>query len=170
MNNTPIKVLLVEKCPLFAKRIRTSLASKQSLVFQVVWVRAMDEATELLNSKHIDIVLLDLSVSNGKSADFVEQMLKQTPHAIIILLCTNLDKVFALQAMTKGANDYVDKGRMGRNLLKRVLAYNLMLARAEKMEAISEARLHAIGNASSLGVVVSDLFGNITYTNPAYQA
>ncbi|MEP7705137.1 EAL domain-containing protein [Paraglaciecola sp. 25GB23A] len=170
MSNKPIKVLLVEKCPVFAKRIRTSLASKQALVFKVVWVREMDEATELLNSKHIDIVLLDLSVSNGKSADFVEQILQQIPHAIIILLCTNLDKVFALQAMSKGASDCLDKSRLGQSWLKRVLAYNLMLARAEKMESISEARLHAIGNASSLGVVVSDLLGNITYTNPAYQA
>jgi diguanylate cyclase (GGDEF)-like protein/PAS domain S-box-containing protein len=170
MKLKPVEVLLVEQCPSLAKRIRTLLSTKQTLVFHVAWVRDLVQATELMNNNPIDIVLLDLSVSNVKSADFVEQILLQTPRAIIILLCSSLDKIFALQAMTKGACDCLDKKRLGQNWLKRVLGYNLMLANADKMGAISDARLQAIGNTSSLGIMVSDMAGFIIYTNPAFHS
>lgn len=165
-----VKVLLIEKETSMAKRINSSLSSQQALVFQVAWVKEMTKAVSLMDNTHIDVVLLDLSVSNGQTADFVEQLLHQAPNAIIILLCNNSDKAHALEAMALGAYDCVDKNRLGHNWIKRVLGYNLLLAEADKLLSVSEATLRALGNASPLGMTVSDIFGNTTYTNSAYQA
>lgn len=169
MNNNALKVMLIESCPKLAGRIRAILACEHTMLFTLLWVNEMHKAIEVMNNSHIDIVLLDLSLSNGHSADLVEQILAIMPSAIIILLSTQGDKVFALQALAKGARDCLDKKRLAHNWLMRVIAYNLMLAKADKLMDISEARLQAVGNASSLGIMVSDLYGNITYTNPAYQ-
>ncbi|GAA0852073.1 PAS domain-containing protein [Aliiglaciecola litoralis] len=44
-----------------------------------------------------------------------------------------------------------------------------MLAEAVKTQDISDATIYANGNALPIGIMVSDLFGNISYTNPAYK-
>ncbi|WP_342806280.1 EAL domain-containing protein [Alteromonas sp. M12] len=169
MNIKRVKVLLIEGCPTLARRIRKSLMCEQPAIFNVAWVRETKQAVNIMDNTHVDMVLLDLAVSNGKSAELVEQIRQQTPQAIIILLYSSIDKAFAQQAMQKGAYDCLEKSQLGKNGLKRILLYHLMLAYVETKRVISDAKLQAVCNASFLGVMISDELGNITYTNPAYQ-
>lgn len=165
----PIKVLLVLHEPLLAKRIRYALADERLINFTVVWVQQLADGAQRMNNAQIDVVLLDLSLSNGQSAEFVEHLLYLNPSALIILLCTSTDSVYAHEAMAQGACDCVDKKGLDKNWLRRVIGYNLMLDKADKIHKINVAKLRAIGSAASHGIMVSDVCGNITYTNQAYQ-
>lgn len=169
MKNKAIKVLLVEHSQSMTKRIVFLLQGHQCLEFNVTSVQQIRKADDAMLKTHVDIVLLDLSITKSNSADYVEQLLTHSPKIIIILLCRKMDKVIAQQAMAKGAHDCLDKSRIGLSCLRRVLEYNLRMVKSQQLLAVSEATLHAIGQASPLGIVVSDLYGNITYTNAAFQ-
>ena len=86
-----ITVLLLAQNSSLAKRIRTSLYYSQLRVFKVVYAKEQTKALELINSSSIDIVLLDLSVANAKSAEFVNRLRHNSPKTIIMLLCNASD-------------------------------------------------------------------------------
>lgn len=108
MLNETIKVLLLAQNSPLAKCIFVSLYYAQTRVFNLVWVLEQEKLFELINGTFIDVVLLDLSVTTDKSADFVKQLLHSSPSAIIILLCSDNDSAIAKQAISQGAYDVID--------------------------------------------------------------
>ncbi len=169
MINKTIKLLLLTKNSSLAKRISASLSYAQIRVFNVTWGQEKEQILKLVNRTAFDIILLDLSVAKNEFTDIVKQLLHYSPRSIIILLCNDNDRPIAMQAMTQGATDVIDKNRLGQNWLMKVLGYNLVRAQAFKLHNDSTKTLREICFTSQLGIMVSDLFGNIIYTNPAFN-
>lgn len=167
MNKT-IKVLLLADNSSLAKRISKSLYFPLTQVFKLVWVQEKRKTIELINNISIDIILLDLSVTTDKSADFVRQLLHLSPRVIIILLGSDNDRAITMQAISQGAYDVIDKNSLGQNWFMQVLGYNLLRAQAFQLQIVRTKKLHEIFNSSRLGIMISDLFGNIIYSNPAF--
>jgi PAS domain S-box-containing protein len=71
--------------------------------------------------------------------------------------------------MSLGASDFINKNHVEEGGLRRVLGYNLANKKNDNALSISMAGFKAIGEASPMGIMVSDILGNITYTNSAYH-
>tara|TARA_R110000737_G_scaffold56052_2_gene80001 strand:- start:257 stop:1885 length:1629 start_codon:yes stop_codon:yes gene_type:complete len=138
-------------------------------VFKVTWVKETGTALELINNLSIDIILIDLSVTNDKSTVFVQQILQNSPTAFIILLGSTNNRAIAMQTIAQGAYDVIDKQCLGKNWLVRILGYNLLRAEDFKFKQGSTKTLYRICNTSRLGIMVSDLFGSIIYTNGTFN-
>ncbi|MBR9792039.1 MAG: PAS domain-containing protein [Gammaproteobacteria bacterium] len=169
MHIMPIKLLLVESDPVLAARIQLSLNAMSCQGFQVILSRNIADATRQLNRRYFDLVLLDMSATNGDRLECFEASIALAPRTLFILLCVKKDVPIALRAIRRGASDYVDKSLLNRDLLERVISYNLASKRANNILRVSISGIKAIGEACPQGIMIADLSGLITYTNTAYQ-
>ncbi|NCT48570.1 MAG: diguanylate cyclase [Paraglaciecola sp.] len=165
----PTKVLLVEDDQAMLTSIHTALDCYQSPLFDLRWSKDVDGAESHLLNGNIDIILLDIRKMNGTGLANFEHLYQQAPHAIFILICEQTDEGTARQAVSLGASDFINKHEIDQGWLRRVLRYNLASKKTKNVLNISIAGFKAIGEASPLGIMVSDMTGNITYTNEAYH-
>ncbi len=165
MINKTLKVLLLTQSSSLSQRICTSLFYAKTRVFKTIWVQATGTALELINNLSIDIILIDLSVTNDKSTVFVQQILQSSPKTFIILLGSTNNRAIAMQAIDQGAYDVIDKQCLGKNWLVRILGYNLLRSEDFKFKQGNTKTLYRICSTLRLGIMVSDLFGSIIYTN-----
>ena len=78
---------------------------------------------ELRNNSNIDLVLLDLGLSDGQGMESFQTVHDAFPEMPLIVLSGNTDESVALQAMRSGAQDYLVKGRFDGDLLGRSIRY-----------------------------------------------
>ena len=169
MNDAQTTVLLVEDDPADSRRILAAFAEAGEGQFRVEQVQCLADALERLGSGDIDVVLLDLTLPDGRGVDVFDRVLQMAPNALILVLSATDDEETARQAVQHGAHDYFPKGYIDAQWLPRVLHYVVerKIARSSLQE--SEARFRAMSDASPLGIFVSDAAGNCVYTNAAYH-
>jgi diguanylate cyclase (GGDEF)-like protein/PAS domain S-box-containing protein len=166
----PTTVLLIEDEPADAKLIQDALASTVDSAFRVEWVTRLSDALERLESERFEVVLLDLSLPDGKGLEAFDQVLQAAPDSLILVLSGLTDEETARQAMERGAHDYFSKGHVDAHWLPRALRYVMERKTARGALQCSEERFRAMNDASPLGIFVSDAEGSCIYTNAAYHA
>lgn len=138
--DNPIKVLLIEDNPGDARLIQLTLADDKPQSIQLETVDRLSLGCKRLMEGGIDVVLLDLSLPDSQGFDTLAQMQATAPNVPIVVL-TGLDNdQIGLEAVSKGAQDYLVKGQVDRNLLARALRYAIERKRAEV--ALREAEQH----------------------------
>lgn len=165
----PTRVLLVEDEPEEAKLIQQALAVEAGRAFEVEWVTQLSQARERLTKDKIDVVLLDLSLPDGKGIEAFDQILACAPRTLILVLSGASDEEIAREAVQRGAHDYFAKGHIDAYWLPHALRY--VIDRKISQDALrdSEERFREMSDASPLGIFVSDALGECVYTNAAYH-
>lgn len=169
MNKENIDILLIENDRVLINQICVSLNNEPKLVAKITVARTVELAINVIDNASVDVVLLDLSVSKTESSDVVRNMLELVPSLIVIMLGNKDDNMLIQQCLAVGASAFVETSHLEESWLGQVISFNHLLAKANKLQAVSQAKFNAVCKASSLGILVSDVFGNITYTNHAYQ-
>ena len=169
MSDAPTTVLLVEDDPADSALILDALAGAGRNRFQVESVMRLSDALERLDRGGIEVVLLDLTLPDGKGLEAFDQVYRAAPNALILVLSGSTDEESTRLAMERGAHDYLAKGHIDAHWLPRALRY--VIERKSSREGLrdSEARFRAISDASPLGIFVSDARGDCTYTNAVYH-
>jgi diguanylate cyclase (GGDEF)-like protein/PAS domain S-box-containing protein len=162
-------VLLVEDSPADASLIREGLAGSKDSLCRIEWVTRLADALERLGSSAIDVVMLDLTLPDGKGIEVIDRVLEIAPNALVLILIRAGDEALARQAVQRGARDYLIKEQIDFHWLSRSLHYLIESQTARHALLNSEARFRAISDASPLGIFVSNAEGGCVYTNSAYQ-
>ncbi|MBW8458509.1 MAG: EAL domain-containing protein [Thiobacillus sp.] len=167
----PTTVLLIEDEPADAKLIQDALAGTGTgdSVFHVEWVTRLSDALKRLGNEKFEVVLLDLSLPDGKGLEVFDQVFQAAPDALILVLSGLTDEETAREAMARGAHDYFSKGHVDAHWLPRALRYVMERKAARGALQSSEERFRAMSDASPLGIFVSDAEGSCIYTNAAYH-
>ncbi|KVW96941.1 EAL domain-containing protein [Thiobacillus denitrificans] len=169
MNDSPTTVLLIEDDPADARLIQDALAGTGNSPFRVEWVTRLSDALIQLGSEGFEVVLLDLSLPDSQGLEAFDQVFQAAPDSLILVLSGLTDEETALQAMQRGAHDYLSKGHVDAHWLPRALRYVIDRKTARGALQSSEERFRAMSDASPLGIFVSDAEGRCTYTNAAYH-
>ena len=129
-----IKVLLIEDNPVDAQLTKDILAEESAEQFDLAHAAQMSEAIQRLRIERFDVVLLDLSLPDAHGLETLNQVQVTTPSVPIVVLSGSDDKALALQAVQKGAQDYLVKGQgqRGGELLARAIRYAIERKRAEE--------------------------------------
>jgi Flp pilus assembly CpaE family ATPase len=109
-------VLLIEKDPAEAALIRQSLAQRGAGGFQLQCVAGMSIALARIGGGGVDVILLDLSLRDGRYGDTLAGFLpvqRAAPRVPIIVLYDAHDEGLALEAMRAGAADCLLKEESG---------------------------------------------------------
>jgi PAS domain S-box-containing protein len=95
--------------------------------------------------KSFSVILLDLSLPDAQGLDTVTQVLLASPDTPIVVMSGLSDEAIALQALQKGAQDYLVKGDTSGQLLVRSLRYAIERQRMQGrlQQAQQELRLQA---------------------------
>ncbi|HZV74028.1 MAG TPA: fused response regulator/phosphatase [Conexibacter sp.] len=148
MLSLPIQLLLVEDDPGDALLVESLLSGVAPNV-DVMRVGRLQEAEEMLSSPPgIDCVLLDLGLPDAMGLEGVERLRAAAPDAAIVVLTGYDDEQRGIDALSRGAEDYLAKGRIDGPLLARAIRYAIERCRADRSQReLIEARLHARENA-----------------------
>jgi diguanylate cyclase (GGDEF)-like protein len=118
-------VLLIEDNPGDARLIELMLAEDIDSPFRLTCVDRLAHGLEFLSSEKPGLVLLDLSLPDSQGLDTFDKVFAHSPTVPIIVLTGNDDHVIALSAVKTGAQDYLIKGKLDRELLVRAMQYSI---------------------------------------------
>jgi diguanylate cyclase (GGDEF)-like protein len=117
------KVLLIEDNPGDARLIREMISEDPEPPFRIQWARRLAAGLERLAEGDTALVLLDLSLPDSLGLETFAKVYAHSPTVPIIVLTGNDDHNLALKAVKSGAQDYLVKGRLDRELLLRAMRY-----------------------------------------------
>ncbi len=169
MDEPGLHVLLIEDKPDDVRLIEAALASTGEVHYQVEVMLYLSQAVEALAQESFDIILLDLDLPDANGHEVFKQVSLVAADALILILSTPAGEDGARLAVQNGADDYLVKSQINAMDLPRALRYLMERRAVREALTLSEARFHAMSDASPLGIFVSDAAGECVYTNEAYH-
>lgn len=131
MTTSTTKILLVEDNPGDAHLLQEAFAEIAGMRFQFILCKTLKEALEHLAKGRPDICLLDLGLPDAQGLEAVLNIHRESPDLPIVVLTVLNDETLALQALHKGAQDYLIKGKIDGNALWRSLRYAMERQRVQ---------------------------------------
>ncbi len=137
-----LKVLLIEDSPTAAIHVQRMLADIQGEQFDADFESAdrLSTGLESINRRGADVVLLDLSLPDSDGLDTFLQLKAEAPHIPIVVMSGYDDQSLAVTAVENGAQDYLVKGQIDGDLLKRCI-----LQAVQSRQADGSLRLLSLG-------------------------
>ncbi len=138
--NPSVRVLLLEDDPADARLVGQMLRRVKTTPFHVTVVSRLSEAVARLaeDAASFDVVLADLGVPDSTGIATLNGLTAAAPRLPVVVLTGNDDDAVALEALKRGAQDYLVKGIGDAFILSRVVRYAIERKLAE--EALREAR------------------------------
>jgi diguanylate cyclase (GGDEF)-like protein len=164
MAEQPLKVLLVEDDPDDAMLAREALSEQQDgSRIRVEHLICLGDAIEaaLNEDSSFDAVLLDLGLPDSQGLETVEQMVAAAPEIPIVVLTGINDPELGVEAVQRGAQDYLAKGHYDSNLMIRAIRY--AIERHRVREALQQSNeelslLYSVVEAISRSLDRDELF------------
>jgi len=125
---TEIELLLVEDDDDDARFIQRLLVEYKGVDEQLVEVTDVTRAKRLAGAldrveNEPDIVLLDLMLPDSKGLETVETLVERAPHLPVVVITGSADADRGPEAIKRGAQDYLEKGRLTDEKLYRTIRY-----------------------------------------------
>lgn len=128
-----LKILIVEDELSFAQLVQHQLEMLGIDIQNVFIVSSLSEATSFRDEIDPDLVLLDLTILDSSGLATYDAIYKMYFNASIIILSGLDDKELAIQLVSKGAQDYLQKSDVNAELLGRTIRF-AMLRRTVRLE------------------------------------
>ena len=122
-----VTVLLVEDdqgdALLIEELLSGTSETAESPGFEIVRKTDLKSAFDSLTETHIDVILLDLSLSDGQGLPLIEKLRESNPDIPLVVLTGLNDEEMAVKAVEKGAQDCIMKNDLAGRPLARSLRY-----------------------------------------------
>jgi signal transduction histidine kinase len=185
MREHVLQVLLVEDNAGDARLLREMLSEEKPGSFRLTHLLRMREAEIHLAKGGVDIVLLDMGLSDEHGLDTVRRAHAAAPDVPMIVLTGLDDEALAAEALKEGAQDYLIKGQIENRALPRALRHAIErhrmqaetdLIRTQQLQLKDEFLSHVshelrspLTSIYSFGTIIADgLAGETTPQQDAY--
>jgi signal transduction histidine kinase len=125
------RVLLIEDDEADFKLTQAALAKSETGSFALVWVRRFQEALSLVFQGGTDVILLDLTLPETQGWDGLEQLIARAYETPIVVITDSMDEKAGMEAVRRGAQDYVFKYGTDSNHLVRTIRHAIERKRTE---------------------------------------
>lgn len=105
-----INILIVEDSPTSALALQNMLNTMLHEEWFCKIKTTLKDTIIYLRSNHPDIILLDLTLPNGQGLSVLEDLMKITDTIPVIVITGDSAESTAIEALGKGAQDYLIKG------------------------------------------------------------
>ncbi|MFN0112677.1 MAG: response regulator [Blastocatellia bacterium] len=131
MDSQRISILLIEDdCA--AAEIVKAFVEDDSRRYCLEWADCLEVGLARLAKGGIDLVLLDFGLPDSEGLPTFIRTQEHSPNVAIIPLTATGDESLALRAIQLGAQDYIFKGAINRQLLIRAIRYAVERKRSEE--------------------------------------
>ena len=169
MNGRKINILLIEDNPGDVRLIHEMLAGEDKTCI-LESVNLLSAGIDRILQDGIDVVLLDLGLSNSSGIDTLRRLKKKVLNPPAIVVMSGLgDEEVAVQAVQEGAQDYLIKGFVDTGLLMRSMRYAIERHKTDAALRESERHYRCLFDTMLQGVICHDAEGNIVSMNPAAE-
>lgn len=171
MNINRIKILLVDDDEDDYVIVRELVSEISAWKPELDWAKTYDEALEKIQGKQYDVYLFDYRLGHGEHTglELLHKTINLGCKSPIIILTGQDDYHVDMEAIRKGASDYLIKGQINSSLLEKSIRHAIERKRAE--EAVRSAKNYSeYLVACSLDMIVAaNLELTITEFNPSAE-
>ncbi len=164
----PIKILIIEDNPGDAGLIKQYLRDSPFLQVTCFWAQRLSEAQKYLEAENFDVILLDLSLPDSQGLETMAKLDRKLTTTPIVILTGLQDEALGIEAVHRGAQDYVYKDKLTDDLLSRVIQYaierhQLQTVKDDFVAMVShELRTPLTIVRESISQILEGLIGQIT--------
>ncbi|MEI7750757.1 MAG: diguanylate cyclase [Candidatus Omnitrophota bacterium] len=136
-----LKILLVEDDQEFADILKIRLSKETNPRLQITCLPTLQQALEALAEKAWDLILLDLMLPDSSGIQTFTSLHAQDRHTPIVIMSGLDSDSLAIDAVRKGAEDYLVKGELNSRFLIRILHHAVDRHRIKEKLASVTGRL-----------------------------
>ena len=147
-----IKILLIEDNPDTKLLLQDELLSDNgNIEYSLQCVERLSMGIEYINNNEgLDVILLDLLLPDSQGMDTLSRIQSVTQDIPVIVLSNHDDESFAVKTVQMGAQDYLVKERVDRNVLARAIRYAIERHQMIKKLEQAQGELQEIARYDSL--------------------
>ena len=162
MTDKKIHILLIEDNPGDALIINEMLKEVYADNFVLDHFKRIKDGLEHVN-EDFDIMLLDLNLPDSQGIGTFNTMNMHAPEVPIIILTGLLDEDLAINIVSEGAQDYLVKGQIDKQLLSRSIKYSIERKHIEIDLRKSEEKYRSMVEKLESGLFLIDSQNKINY-------
>ncbi|MBF0625236.1 MAG: response regulator [Magnetococcales bacterium] len=148
-----LTILLLEDNPAFADLLREWLVDAALLQgpltllsrSQLLWEQRLETVLARLRKERFDVILADLNLPDSSGLGTVDALLDAAPQTPLVVLSGLDDELLAIEAVRRGAQDYLLKKDVESGLLGRAIRYAV---ERNKAEVMVERQAHQLAAAN----------------------
>lgn len=143
-----VRILLIEDDPEDVLLIREFLSRADGAIgaFELETANQLETGLERLARGKFDVALLDLSLPDGRGLETISRACLESVQTPLIVLTSSNDEQLALEAVSRGAQDYLVKKQVNPSVLARAVRYAIerhrlkreLIGTAEKLKRANE--------------------------------
>lgn len=167
-----LQLLLIEDNVDDAFILKESLTNYNlhEMCFEITHVEHLADGLHQLSEMDFGLVLIDLSLPDSQGLETFDKIQMQNASIPVIVLSGLDDEDVAVEAVQRGAQDYLVKGVINAGLLIRSIRYAIERKKGELALRDSETQLRKIIDKSGDGIVIVDEMRKILFVNPAAES
>ena len=169
MSSASLRILLIEDHPADAALLRHALSTAVER-FDITHVGTRADAVEQLRSAAFDVALVDLCLPDSQGIVTLEHLVAAAPDVPMVILTGTDDEALAVEAIRKGAQDYLVKGNGDSSLVVRAIRYGRERKRAEEAMRAEQERLSLAHEAAHVGAFEWDVQTNVGHWSREIKA
>ncbi|MDJ0736936.1 MAG: hybrid sensor histidine kinase/response regulator [Nostocaceae cyanobacterium] len=131
-----INILLIEDNLAYARLLQEFIKQANSHELNIIHVTYLAEAIKKVSKDTYDIILLDLTLPDSEGLASLAPLMSQAPSIPIVVLTNTNDDELALEAVRRGAQDYLVKREVNPAVLLRSLRYAI-----ERKQVLEQLRV-----------------------------
>ncbi|WP_049901175.1 bacterio-opsin activator domain-containing protein [Natrinema sp. J7-1] len=158
-----LRVLLIEDNPGDARLIEEMLRDTEELAQRVSPIEStgqtpelsretrLEDGLEMVDAELTDIVLLDLNLPDSEGLATLERVHEETDETPIVVLTGVRDQQVGVEAIQRGAQDFLVKDEVTSELLVRTIHHAIERARQERERRQQREHLEALNRLNRIG-------------------
>jgi PAS domain S-box-containing protein len=166
MTDKQIKVLMIEDNPGDILLIREMFKEVDISLFDLETASCLKEGLEKIKETLYDVILLDLGLPDSRGLETFIKVNIQKQEVPIIVLTGLADETLALDAIKRGAQDYLVKEQLNTSRLAASISYAIERKKTERRLIKSEQWFRMLIETSPEMVTATDMEGRIIYVSP----
>ncbi len=165
MSSSQIRALLIEDDPDDILLLKDSLADIGLGKIKLDYADRLSKGLIQLGAQVYDVILLDLNLPDSRGLETLSTTIKRFPRIPVVVLSGLADDAITVEAVRRGAQDFLVKGDISGPLVLRVVRYAIERKQVEAVLRASETRYRTLVETSPNGITLADLEGKLLLCN-----